>query len=96
MVASGWGCAKMNMFLHACIIYMYKSAHLDWYLIVAHGAFGVGGLMGPLLVYFVVYWSYAILSAFMLMGIFVFSIMVSPEKLVADHHSNTLQSPLNA
>lgn len=51
MLLSGWGCAKLNMFLHACVIHMHRRAHLDWYLVVAHGAFGVGGLLGPILVY---------------------------------------------
>lgn len=75
----------MNMFLHACIIFMYSNKHLDWYLIVAHAAFGVGGLLGPLLVYFVVYWTYPILSAFMLLGIFAFAILQSPELITTQH-----------
>ena len=38
------------MFLHATIIWIYRFGHLDWYLIVAHGVYGLGGLFGPLLV----------------------------------------------
>lgn len=50
MLLGGWGCAMANMFLHACIIGLYRHGLLEWYLIVAHGVYGVGGLIGPLLV----------------------------------------------
>ena len=44
--------ATLEIFVNMSIIEAKKDDHLDKWLQVVHGAFGVGGLIGPLLVYF--------------------------------------------
>jgi hypothetical protein len=70
MFISGWGCAMSNMFLHAAIIKIYQNQYLEWYLIVAHGVYGVGGLMGPIFVYLLKFLCYLVLG----IGLLVMSI----------------------
>lgn len=44
-------CAQVNIFEHICIIETFKRDNLDAWLQINHGAFGVGGLLGPYIVY---------------------------------------------
>lgn len=62
MFISGWGCAMSNMFLHSAIIKIYQNQYLEWYLIVAHGIYGIGGLMGPIFVYSLRFLCYLVLG----------------------------------
>jgi hypothetical protein len=48
MLICGWGCAITNMLLYASILWVYRLGMVDWYLIVAHGVYAVGGLIGPI------------------------------------------------
>ena len=45
-------CVHLTIFEHICIIDAFKGENLDAWLQVNHGVFGLGGLGGPLLVYF--------------------------------------------
>ena len=45
------GSSQLNVFEHLCIIETFKHDNLDAWLQINHGMFGVGGLIGPFLVF---------------------------------------------
>ena len=72
MLISGWGCATSNMFLHSAIISTFQQRNLEWFLIVAHGIYGVGGLMGPIFVYLFRFYCYILLGICLLITALLF------------------------
>ena len=44
--------AQLDIFINMSIIEAEKKNRLDFWLQVSHGAFGIGGLIGPLFVFF--------------------------------------------
>ena len=47
------GCAQISVFMNLCIFEAFKNDDLNTWLQFNHGAFGVGGLLGPFIVYLV-------------------------------------------
>ena len=45
------GGSWIDISVNVCIIELFKNNNLDKWMQIAHGAFGIGGLLGPYLVY---------------------------------------------
>ena len=71
--------ATLEIFINMAIIEAKKNEHLEKWLQINHGAFGVGGLLGPLLVYWFEEWSYAVMSAAFVISAPVYLLIESPE-----------------
>ena len=62
--------SQLDIFINMSIIEEEKNNQLDFWLQVSHGAFGIGGLVGPLFVFWLGFHSY--------IGISVIFILVAP------------------
>ena len=61
--------ATIDIFVNMATIEAKKNDNLDKWLQISHGAFGIGGLIGPILVYLFGEWSFASMSVvFLLTG----------------------------
>ena len=48
---SSFGCAQINLFTNLGTIFCFRGQNIASWLQSLHGAFGIGGLIGPFLVY---------------------------------------------
>lgn len=72
------GCAWFDCVINICIIELF-SENVDMYLQVSHGAFGIGGLLGPYIVYLFEINTFTIIGFINLLFIFIYWYEPSPE-----------------
>ena len=48
---SSLGCAQIDIFTNVATIHCFKGPRLAIWLQILHGAFGIGGLIGPFIVF---------------------------------------------
>ena len=74
------GCAFMDAFVNVAAIGCFKDGNrLATWLQVLHGAFGIGGLLGPFIVYLFELYAMVVIGIFMLILAPIFWLTPSPE-----------------
>jgi hypothetical protein len=71
--------AQLDIFINVSIIEREKDNDLDFWLQFSHGVFGVGGLIGPLLVFLFGFSSFASMAVIFLPSTPAYLCMESPE-----------------
>ena len=72
-------CVQLTVYESICLIDMFKNDNLDAWLQVNHGVFGIGGLLGPLLVYIFERKCFLLIGIFALLFAYPFFKIKSPE-----------------
>ena len=73
--------AQLDIFINMSIIEEEKDNRLDFWLQTSHGAFGIGGLIGPLFVFFFGFESMLAMSVIFILICPVFLFLSSPSAL---------------
>lgn len=78
MFLAALGCAKISVFDTLAILKGFKNDNVDVWLQINHGAFGIGGLIGPFIVYFYEINAFAFIGILMVLHFWIYFQLPSP------------------
>lgn len=55
-------CCFLEVTVNVCVLETQKDGDLEFWMLVCHGVFGIGGLIGPILVYIFEIHSFAVMG----------------------------------
>ena len=76
---ASFGCAQIDIFANVATIACFRGKSLASWLQVLHGAFGIGGLIGPFLVYLFELQALTVMGIFFLLLLPLFLRIKSPD-----------------
>jgi hypothetical protein len=44
-------CCLLEVMVNVCVLETQKNGNIEFWMLICHGVFGIGGLIGPILVY---------------------------------------------
>lgn len=80
----------LQIIINLCILDIQKDAHVDFWMLICHGTFGIGGLISPILVLFFGTNVFVIIAGIFGLGAPAYYFLKSPEK----QHNEELKSEL--
>lgn len=73
-------CCFLEININLSVLETQKDGDVEFWVLVCHGFFGIGGLCGPLLVYFFETYSYVVMGTIATISIPFYCFLESPEK----------------
>lgn len=65
--------------VNLCVLETQRNENIDFWMLICHGQFSIGGLIGPILVYFFEIYSFAVMGLMILIVAPAYYFLKTPE-----------------